>query len=221
MNNLLINNISFHDFAQGLARVLEAKDIYTAGHSERVAHLALEISKVMGLDENQQEFIHIAGHLHDIGKIGIPDGILLKTGKLTQSEYFVMQQHSQIGAGVFSYMPQYKKMKDIICYHHERYDGKGYPEGLKGNEIPIGAAIIAVADTYDAMTTTRSYRTFVDKHKAVEEIINNMGTQFNPEVVNAFEKIYSHNSQFLDNIFKCASPLKKAMEYKPFNSIKK
>jgi putative nucleotidyltransferase with HDIG domain len=183
---LSLKDIDFHSHIESLTRTIELKDIYTAGHSKRVSEITDMICLEMGFSHDHKEYMHIAAHLHDIGKIGIPEGILLKTGRLSRAEYCIMQEHPVIGASIFENLKGFCDMATIIRHHHERYDGGGYPSGLKGEEIPLGSAIIAVADSFDAMTNSRPYRMGMSVNTAVEEIISNSGIQFNPCVVESF-----------------------------------
>ena len=201
-------------------RTIEKKDIYTAGHSNRVAELVLMLAQSYHLPEAQIIYLHIASHLHDIGKIGIPDGILLKTGKLSDCEYRVIQKHSEMGWEIFKDIPNLQKMAVIIKHHHERYDGKGYPDGLQATSIPFGSRLIAVADSLDAMTTTRTYRLSLPFDVALEEIRNNRNTQFDGEVVDMLESLYKKDKERLKDIFSggIAVPIKKST-YVPFKSI--
>jgi putative nucleotidyltransferase with HDIG domain len=180
-----------HDFATSLGKALDARDNSTREHSCEVADISSIIGKSIGLKKQQLEVIHLAGHLHDIGKIGIPDNVLFKEGKLSPKEWEYIKKHPVIGAEIVSSIEgftQKNSIKDIILHHHERYDGKGYPNGLKGYEIPLGARIIAVADSISAMMQNRPYRTKMDFENTINEIFNNSGTQFDPLIVNAFSK---------------------------------
>ncbi len=180
-----------------LTSAIEAKDAYTKGHTERVTKYALLVARQMaesGLAEFSPKFfdsLQIAGLLHDVGKIGIPEAILLKTDKLTDEEFQKMKQHTLRGVEILKHIPEFQDCLDGIKYHHERYDGKGYPEGLKGEKIPMIAAVLAVADTLDAMTSDRPYRKGLSKEVAVGEIKKNSGVQFNPIVVRALEGLYT------------------------------
>lgn len=175
-----------------LAAAIDAKDHYTHGHTSRVTSLSLEIARKMG-EENRKiadpkflEHLHIAGLLHDIGKIGIPESILNKPAPLNEEEKKKMNEHPLVGTAI---LQPIKELEDAILgvkYHHERYDGSGYPEGLKGNQIPMIAAIISVADAYDAMITDRPYRRGMPKDAAVQEISKASGRQFDPVVAEAF-----------------------------------
>lgn len=168
-----------------LSAALEAKDPYTHGHSQRVARHAFRIATSMGLPVGDLETIRMAAELHDVGKIRIPDGILRKPGKLTDEEYEVIKEHSVVG----SYMVASVASLDIIeavRHHHERWDGTGYPDRLEGTEIPLFARVLAVADTYDAITSSRPYRDKSGRDRAIEIIKEESGTQFDPLVVDCF-----------------------------------
>lgn len=172
--------IDYHEIIECIVSALDAKDAYTAGHSQRVSDMALVVCKLMGLKKENIEEIHIAAHLHDIGKIGIPDAVLNKTDKLSQFEWEDMKRHPQIGAQILSKSRHLNELKDIVLYHHERYDGRGYPAGLKGIEIPLGARIIAICDSIDAMTSNRSYRSAYNSDFCYYEIKDNLGKMYDP-----------------------------------------
>lgn len=171
---------------KSLVMSIEARDSYTKQHSERVTIYSLDIARVMGLNEEEMDVIRFGGYLHDIGKIGVKDTVLLKPGRLTDEEFEEIKQHSIIGDNILKPIKFFPKERDLIRHHHERYDGRGYPDGLAGEDIPITSRILAVADTYDAMTSTRPYRKALEHHVAVEEIIRCSGKQFDPKVVEAF-----------------------------------
>lgn len=180
------NAIDFHLFSESLLRVIEVRDRYTAGHSRRVSRMAGQLGQEWGLSARDRAFLRAVGHVHDIGKIGITDGILMKSGHLYPSEILLMQQHPQIGASIFANLPGLHKMGVIIRHHHERFDGKGYPDGLKGKAIPVESAILAVADAFDAMTSHRPYKPALNLEQAHDEIRRNRGTQFHPDVCDLF-----------------------------------
>jgi putative nucleotidyltransferase with HDIG domain len=180
---------------KSFAKTLDAKDKYASGHSERVTRYALEIARAMELPQKEIDLLAQAGLLHDIGKIGISELVLNKNGKLNHEEFVEMRAHPVIGKDILAPIAEFEEVANVIYYHHEHYDGEGYPEGLVGDDIPLLSRIIAVADTYDAMTSTRSYRKKVDQQRAIEEIENNSGSQFDPKVVDAFLKI----AERLDN----------------------
>ncbi len=184
-----VDSSVFHSFVESFTSALEARDQYTAGHSDRVAVLSEMIAYEMGFKRQKCEGIHIAGHLHDIGKIGIPDGILLKTGALRKCEFEVIKEHSVIGWRILKDIPGLEGIAEIVLQHHERIDGSGYPNGLTGNDISLGARIIAVADTYDAMTTFRSYKKPVSEEEAVEMIKEKSGSFFTRDIIEAFVNI--------------------------------
>lgn len=170
----------YHEIIECITGALDAKDAYTAGHSQRVSEMALKVCELIGLKKKDILKIHIAAHLHDIGKIGIPDAILNKEGRLTDEEFEIMKTHSAIGAGILSKSKSLSEFSDIVLHHHERFDGKGYPDGLKGEKIPVGARIIAICDSIDAMTSNRSYRKAHDFDYCYQEIKNNLGKMYDP-----------------------------------------
>jgi len=179
-----------------LGSAIEAKDAYTHGHTERVTKYALAVARQMESSSIYEfppkffENLYIAGLLHDIGKIGVAEAILCKQDKLTDEEYELMKNHTTRGAEILSALTGFEEVINGVKYHHERYDGKGYPDGLKGEGIPIIAAIIAVADTFDAITTDRSYRKGLSKEVAMAEIQKNTLKQFNPKPVQALAELY-------------------------------
>ena len=186
----------YFETISALSNAMEAKDQYTQGHSYRVADYAVGIAEQMNLRSNIIEQIKTAATLHDIGKIGVADSILNKEGNLEDNEYLMIQKHPEIGAKILAGVDFLAEVANIIKYHHERYDGRGYPEGLKGAEIPIEASILAVADAYDAMTSDRPYRRAMDQSVAVKILIRESGSQFNPIVVKAFQEYLNKNKKF-------------------------
>lgn len=162
---------------------IDAKDPYTRGHSKRVAMYAAEIAKRMGLSEDEIQNIYYAGLLHDAGKISIPDAVLNKPGKLTPEERKLIQNHTVAGGKMLKQLSSIRGIRETALYHHERYDGKGYPEGLKGDSIPLYARIVGVADSYDAMSSNRVYRRHLNKDDIIEEIQQGSGSQFDPDIV--------------------------------------
>ncbi len=190
-NIALYENIYDNLFATLYAFVtaIEVRDLYTRKHSTRVAKYAHMIAKEMQCSEEELEVINFAGSLHDIGKIGIRDDILLKPGALTDEEFEKIKEHPVIGADIISKMGLWDREMGIIRHHHERFDGRGYPDGLKGGEIPGLARILCVADSFDAMVSDRSYRKKMEKSKAIGIIKENSGSQFDPEAVQAFLRI--------------------------------
>ncbi len=181
---------SYESSLRALVRALEEKDAYTKDHSYRVAALAAMIGAEMGLDAGEQERLRTAGYLHDIGKIGVPEAIINSPKPLSKNEVRLIQQHTEKGVEIIEPIPFLRAHLDLIRHHHERHDGTGYPDGLKGEEIPLGARIIAVADTYDAMTSDRPYRQGLTKVQAMVAIQKEAGLQFSPEVVRAFLKVF-------------------------------
>ncbi|WIV13827.1 HD-GYP domain-containing protein [Proteiniborus sp. MB09-C3] len=176
---------------QALNKTIEAKDPYTSGHASRVEKYAVELAEVYGLSFEKIQDIRTASILHDIGKIGVNDNILNKTTKLTQPEFQEIMKHPSIGSEIISKVDFLKNIPQIVRYHHERYDGLGYPEGLAGDNIPIEACVLAIADSYDAMTSDRPYRKALDKKEALEEIRVNAGTQFHPVLAQVFVSMLS------------------------------
>jgi PAS domain S-box-containing protein/putative nucleotidyltransferase with HDIG domain len=183
-----------------LAYAVEAKDRYTKGHSLRVSKYAAIIGESMGLPKDEIEKLKIAGILHDIGKIGISDKILTKPGKLTKEEYDKIKQHPSISRKILEPIGLSKDIIDGIEKHHERYDGKGYPFGLNDDNIPLIAAILCVADSFDAMTSDRSYRKGMPFDEAVNELLKYKGTQFNPRVVDSVMSIYMRDRKKIERI---------------------
>ncbi|MEO0137368.1 MAG: HD-GYP domain-containing protein [candidate division WOR-3 bacterium] len=194
---LLQKNVkSFDEFVQLIARTIDAKDKYTAGHSLRVAEYAVRIARRLNLEERQIELLRKACLLHDIGKIGIPDGVLNKKSPLTDKERSYIFRHPILGKEILSQMSEFHEILDIIYFHHEHYNGSGYPHGLKEDEIPLLARILAVADAYDAMLSERPYRPPKTKLEAIKELLNFSGKQFDPYVVEKFiESLYQENCE--------------------------
>ncbi len=182
-------------FAAALVATLDARDRYTAGHSAAVAVYSRDIAQRMGIDEDEQQKVHLAGLVHDIGKIGLPPGLLEKAGPLTLEERRVMQNHSEIGEGILANVDTYGEIAAIVRSHHERVDGNGYPDGLADNDIPLLARIIAVADAYNAMTSDRPYREAMPSRVARMRLAQAVGSQFDTSVVAAFEAILATNNE--------------------------
>jgi len=181
--------LTYDETLEALGAALDLRDTETAGHSERVSRYALALARAMGCTDEQLKQIRRGSYLHDIGKIGIPDSILLKEGKLTHEEMAVMQSHVRIGYDIVCRIAFLAGAAEIVLTHQERQDGTGYPQGLVGSEIPLGARIFAVADTLDAMTSDRPYRRALPFEAARDEVVHESGRQFDPEVVQAFLKI--------------------------------
>lgn len=183
---------AFLELSEALAQSIEKRDPYTGGHTKRVLAFSLAIAKYMNLSSDETENLKIAAILHDIGKIGVEDKILRKKEVLTKNEYMEMKKHPIVGTEIVGHINQLKDVIPGMRYHHERPDGKGYPEGLKGNHIPLIARIISVADTYDAMTTKRPYHNALSEDKAIEELKRCAGLQFDKDVVDAFIRAYEN-----------------------------
>lgn len=179
----------FYRVVQSLVRILEAKDLYIRGHSKRVAEYVNSIALGMGFSQSKAELLKRAAELHDIGKLVIHEEILNKKGELSDEEWNIIKEHPIIGEEVLKPVYMDDDMLAIVRSHHERYDGKGYPDKAKGDDINMFAQIIAVADAYDAMTSYRPYRSTLTKEEAIEELKKNCGTQFNSKVVKAFLKV--------------------------------
>lgn len=183
-----------------LRYTVEAKDPYTKGHSDRVAEFSVLIGKKLGLSEEDLKTLRIGGLFHDIGKIGIPDSILLKDSRLTPDEYSEIKHHPSIGTHILSNATIFTNIIPIVKYHHERYDGRGYPENLKGEEIPFLARIATVADAFDAMSSKRTYRNNLEISTIIDEIKNNSGTQFDPKIAEVFLDIIENEFDLIKDI---------------------
>jgi hypothetical protein len=177
-----------HQFAESLGNAIDAKDAHTRSHSEEVALAAFLLARAMGFSPTDADRVHVAGHLHDIGKIGVPDAVLLKAGTLTPEEWEHMRAHPVIGARIVSPVADLadEGVAAMILHHHERWDGRGYPHGLRGEAIPLGARIIALADSLSAMLQHRPYRPAMHFEQAEAELLRCSGSQFDPAVVQAF-----------------------------------
>ena len=174
--------IDYHEIIDCITCALDARDPYTAGHSERVSDMTLKVCQLIGLKKDDIAKIHIAAHLHDIGKIGVPDAVLNKAGKLTDEEFQWIKKHPVIGAEILNKSHTLSELSDIVLMHHERYDGNGYPLGKAGVDIPIGARIIAICDSIDAITSNRCYRKAHDFDYCYNEIEINLGKMYDPIV---------------------------------------
>jgi HD-GYP domain-containing protein (c-di-GMP phosphodiesterase class II) len=183
--NELIEKAHFETI-MALTEALDARDSYTAGHSRRVMQYSARIAARMGLGDKEFEQLKKSALLHDIGKIGVPDAILGKRAKLSGEEFEVIRAHPRIGADILRAVESFRPLVPVVYHHHERYDGGGYPDGIKGEDIPLLARIIAVADSFDAMTSNRAYRDAFFAEDALLEIERNRGTQFDPLVADAF-----------------------------------
>lgn len=191
---------SYMDSIEILRHTVEAKDPYTRGHSDRVSEYAVLLGKKLNLTDEDIEKLKIGGLFHDIGKIGIPDSILLKESKLTDEEYIKIKEHPVIGYNILENADMFKNILDIIKYHHERFDGNGYPEKLAGENIPYLSRITSVVDSFDAMTSKRSYRDSLPMDVVKSEILQNFGSQFDPEIGIAFLDILDNDFNSIKQI---------------------
>lgn len=187
----------FLETIRALVSAIEIKDPYTRGHSMRVAEFSRRIARRMGMRDVSIERIYFAAALHDIGKIGAPEAILLKQGRLTEDEYATMKLHPEKSAEILAQVDEMSDVALIARHHHERWDGSGYPMGLRGDEIPFASRIVAVADTFDAMTSTRSYRKGLSIGQAKDELMKMSGSQFDPDVIEAFAAIADRGELYL------------------------
>lgn len=181
-------------FASALVTTLDARDRYTAGHSAAVAVYSRDVAQRLGLSPETQQLAHLSGLLHDIGKIGVPPGVLEKNGPLTLEEREKMEEHSMIGERILANVEAYSEIANIVRHHHERLDGQGYPDGLSGDAIPLISRIICVADAYNAMTSDRPYRDAMPVDLARSRLLQAAGSQFDPKVVAAFDDLLEHAS---------------------------
>lgn len=182
--NETINLLLYHDLTLSIVAALEAKDLYTANHSSRVADMAERVCGILGLPEGGTVKIHMAAHVHDIGKIGVPDHILTKPDNLNAEEWAMMMEHPRIGARILNKSKGLTEIAEIVLHHHERWNGKGYPNGLAGEEIPLGSRIIAVCDSIDAMMSHRIYRSHdLSADQCRCELGKNKGIMYDAQLV--------------------------------------
>ena len=186
---------AYVEFVETMAQALDARDAYTAGHSHRVSQYSVAIAHAMRLAPESVELMHIGAELHDIGKIGIPDNVLHKPGRLSQEEFDLIKQHPQIGKRILEKVGRFDQYLPIVELHHENHDGTGYPYGLKGGDIPIEARIVHVADVYDAITSDRAYRRAMSKSQVFELLEQGIGTQFDPVVMESFLRLLHPKEQ--------------------------
>ena len=184
----LINSMYVRSI-DALIKALEAKDLYTRGHSQRVTMYSVAVGKAMHLQMEQIELLRQATVLHDLGKIGVREAILNKPGRLTDEEFREITLHPEVATRILQPIPFFRPLLPAILHHHERFDGSGYPRGLAGRDIPLESRIMAIADTFDAMTSTRAYRQALSLEAANAEILRCSGTQFDPEIVPVFMEI--------------------------------
>lgn len=173
---------------QALREALKYKDFGTEGHSNRLLTIAFNLGKILGLDTKDLNDLCLFAYFHDLGKVLISDEILFKEGPLTEEEWVIMKQHSEIGARIASSVAELRHIPDAIIRHHERWDGKGYPDGITGEDIPLFCRIVAIADAFDAMTNDRPYRRALSYEEALGELQQNAGTQFDSELIDRFGK---------------------------------
>ena len=172
-----------------LSRAIEARDAYTRGHSARVTKLAEAVARRLGWSEERLASLRVGGPLHDIGKLGVSDDVLRKEGRLDEEEFAQIREHPKIGARILLRVTALREALPYVLYHHERWDGGGYPTGKAGKEIPLEARVLAIADAFDAMTSDRPYRRALTRAEALAELERCAGTQFDPEIVRVFLKV--------------------------------
>lgn len=180
---------NYIDTVQALRLAVDAKDVYTRGHSDRVSFYSVELGRAIGLDNSELQTLKLSGLFHDIGKIGTANDLLLKSDRLSEEEYEEIKKHSLTGAHILSVISFFKNVVPVVRHHHERMDGSGYPDGLKGEDIPFLARIVALADAYDAMMSDRMYRTRLNSKNIRSELVKGAGSQFDPELTKSFIKI--------------------------------
>ena len=178
-----------------LSRAIEARDPYTRGHSARVTEIAEAVARRLGWDAERLALLRVGGPLHDVGKLGVSDEVLAKPGRLDDDELEQIREHPKLGARILLRVAAFRAAIPYVLYHHERWDGNGYPTGRAGEQIPLEARVLAVADAFDAMTSDRPYRRALDHEAAVEEVARCSGTQFDPEVVRIFLELFAQPAQ--------------------------
>lgn len=186
---------SYYDTINVLVKALDAKDKYTAGHSKNVEKIAALLCREFGFSESHTEMVRIAALLHDIGKIGVKEEVLNKPGKLTDEELSIIKEHPQKGYEILRDVPALKEASLWVKYHHEWYDGSGYPDGIKGDEIPLEAQILSLADVFDALVSDRPYRKAFSQEEAYKIILEHEGSQFSPKIISAFKKAFEKNRE--------------------------
>lgn len=205
---IFLQNASLYDDLNGmflgtleaLTSAIDAKDKYTCGHSRRVADLTRGLALEIGLDEETANRMHIAGLVHDVGKIGVPEAVLTKAGRLSDEEFEWIRQHPEIGYRILKDIPQLEDVLPGVMHHHERWDGGGYPRGLAGDEIPLVARLISLADSFDAMSSTRTYRSALERDRVLAEIRKCGGTQFDPDLVGPFTELdFAHYDHLVES----------------------
>jgi HD-GYP domain-containing protein (c-di-GMP phosphodiesterase class II) len=203
---------------RSLVSTIEAKDPYTKQHSQRVTDLAVLIAEEMRCTPNQIDTLRVAGYLHDLGKLGVRDSILLKPGRLSEEEFEQIKTHPTIGESIIAPIGLLPEERALIRHHHERWDGKGYPDGLREKQIPFLARILSVADAFDAMTSDRPYRAALSYRTGLEEIVRCKGTQFDPQVVDAFQSTFGLLQERDSTRMKTAALKEKTIEARPMGA---
>ncbi len=189
-----------HGIAQGLLKLLNARDADALAHAQQVGNLAQQLALALGLPGPEAQMIKLAGQLHDIGKLALPDLLLHKPGPLTEEEHLLIRQHPDIGAETVSCVPTLRPIAPLIRAHHEHWSGQGYPQGLVGDKIPLGARIIAIADSYAVMITGRTYQHPCSPRKALEELHRFAGSQFDPQIVETFIQMITADLPSLEDV---------------------
>ena len=181
--------MQYHDLIESIVAAMDARDAYTAKHSDRVADMVLVLAAALGLSGDETTLLHMAAHLHDIGKIAVPDSVLRKAGPLTNPEWEEMRRHPVTGYEILRKVDDFKEIAVLVRHHHERWDGRGYPDGLAGDEIPISAQIVSIADVYDALVSKRVYKAAYPPDTAVQMILHGDCGQFNPLLLECLVEI--------------------------------
>jgi putative nucleotidyltransferase with HDIG domain len=177
-----------------LTRAIEARDPYTRGHSSRVTDLAEAVARRLGWSEERISSLRVGGPLHDIGKLAVSDEVLCKEGRLDDDELAQIREHPKIGAKLLLRVTAFREAIPYVLYHHERWDGTGYPSGKRGEEIPVEARVLAIADAFDAMTSDRPYRSALSREEALAEVERCAGTQFDPKIARVFLEVFGHDT---------------------------
>jgi len=221
---IFLENVMLYDDLQdmfmgtlrAMVNAIDAKDSYTCGHSERVAWLGEQLARAAGMDDAVCQRIHLAGLVHDLGKIGVPEHVLTKPGKLTDDEFAMIKTHPRIGARILQDIRQMQDLIPGVLYHHERYDGRGYPDGVAGDNIPLFGRVLCLADSFDAMSSDRTYRSAMPLKTVLEEIRNCAGAQFDPHLAEVFITLdFDGFYEMLDQHRRHESPLRRELSQKP------
>ncbi|MGH8015457.1 MAG: HD-GYP domain-containing protein, partial [Candidatus Zixiibacteriota bacterium] len=206
---------SYMNAIKGLANAIEARDAHTAGHTDRVCKLAEVVARHLGWNESRIKDLMMGCTLHDIGKIGVPDSVLNKPNRLTKAEYEKMISHTELGLRIIEGIELFEPAIPYIVSHHERFDGRGYPAGLKGEKIPIEGRLLAVVDTFDAILSNRPYRAGASLKHAIAELQNNKGTQFDPQMVEALFEVIRLGRVDIDILYHCRQEIPTIPELNP------